>query len=70
MGTRNDSDDWLKTIDLRVHRLITSYNWSTHWYPVYTQTIQQKFVHKVTHEVKWQDIEIAEEEVPNCPRYG
>ena len=61
---------WQMTQCLRIHRLVTSYSWSTGWDPNYADTLQQLFICLDTGEEKWEPVEIVIEEVPNCPRYG
>jgi hypothetical protein len=63
-------DMWEKTTTFRWHRLITSYSWSCQWDANYKQTLQQLCRSMTTGETRWIDVEIVEEEAPNCHRYG
>ena len=68
--TNSQAHIWEKTNNIRIHRLVTHYNWSTQWDPVYIQTFQQQWLDRTNGDTKWISLEILEEEVPNAMRYG
>lgn len=61
--------DMKPTNNLRWHKTIHSYYWTTDWTPNFTQKLEQEFVNEKG-ESEWREIPTFTEEVPNCIHYG